>query len=185
MHDFVRRPLRQSLLGPLWFLLLTLTILTTGLAGCSQQNDGPAPTVWPMQKDCDLRQDVCTAKAPERVTLAQVPGQIPEPTQSVTLSLSPRPVKVARSLNANVRLSGFSHETIQTLELDVAGLNMYMGYNRVTLQQQSEKRYAGPLMLAFCTNDEMRWQVTVLITLTDGREIQIPFQLTTYNQQSD
>ena len=165
------------------FLVLLLT-LAWGLTGCSQQNDAPEPLTWPMPSECELRLNACTAQAPETVQLAQVPGQSPQQPQSVTLSLIPRPVRVARSLTAEVNLSGFSPDTIASIQLDVAGINMYMGYNRVALTAQSPQNYAGPLMLAFCTNDEMRWQVTVMITLENGRQIQVPFQLTTYNQQS-
>jgi hypothetical protein len=155
------------------------------LAGCTPQSETPAPTVWPMLQDCELRESACTAHAPKKLTLAQVPGQTPVTEQRVTLSLSPRPVQVARSLQASARLEGFGEDAIESVEIDVAGVNMYMGYNRVPLQHQSSGHYAGPLMLAFCTNDEMNWQVTVLITLKEGHPIQVPFQLTTYNQRSD
>ncbi|KUJ71319.1 hypothetical protein [Thiomicrospira sp. WB1] len=174
MIDFIKRQTG-------WLLLVTLGFLS----GCSSQNDAPTATAWPMMQSCELRESVCTAQAPKELSLAQVPGQAPITDQRVTLSLSPRPVQVARSLEASARLEGFADDAIKSVEIDVAGINMYMGYNRVPLQRQSPGHYTGPLMLAFCTNDEMHWQVTVLITLNDGHQIQVPFQLTTYNQQSD
>ena len=155
------------------------------LSGCSQQSDAPEAAVWPLLKSCELRTSACTAQAPADFSLDPNTQNKAPPQASVTLSINPRPIQVARSLEAKVQLHGFDQTNIHTIEIDVAGINMYMGYNRVTLEPESPGHYTGPLMLAFCTNDKMQWQVTVMVTRKNGQQIQIPFQLIIYNQQSN
>jgi hypothetical protein len=56
---------------------------------------------------------------------------------------------------------------------------MYMGYNRVNLTQTAPNEWQGKSILSFCTIDEMQWQLTLLIDLADGRQVQAPFPLIT------
>jgi hypothetical protein len=82
----------------------------------------------------------------------------------------------AKQLNVTAKING----TIPTqVQLDINGSNMYMGYNRVTLKPQAEGNWSGKSLLAFCTTDTMQWQLTLLIDLSDGTQIQAPFLLTT------
>jgi len=136
------------------FLLGLLALFT----GCSHNDN---TTTWPLDKTCDLHRQACTATQGD---------------QAVTLSISPRPIPVAKPLAVQVRLRNISARSVA---LDISGLNMYMGYNRVALQQGAPGVWQGKSMLAFCTNDTMQWQLTVLIDTPDGRQIQVPFYLET------
>lgn len=149
-------------------LLLGMTVL--GLSSChspfSEEED--IADVWPTDKSCHLHSGQCTLK---------------HGNQQVTLSISPNnPIPVARLLDAKVSLTNIPAKNVQ---IDITGLNMYMGYNRTTLSPLTSnstaqlKQYKGNIILAFCTNDTMQWQLSVLITTPKGKIISAPFLLTT------
>lgn len=138
-----------------------LTAFITLLSGCQSELDGD---VWPMVTDCDLHHQTCSSQYGEA---------------QAQLTLTPQPIPVAQPLNAEVIFQGLDAEKV---EFDIAGINMYMGYNRITLEKQAEGRYSGRPMLAFCTNEVMLWQLTLLVHHSDGEVTQIPFQLETRNR---
>jgi hypothetical protein len=140
------------------YLLLLFSTLVL-ISGCAKQQNA---TVWPLDKRCNLHQQACTATHGD---------------QAVTLSITPRPIPVAKLLQVEVRLRNIPAKQVA---LDISGLNMYMGYNRVNLKQQAQGVWTGSSMLAFCTNDTMQWQLTVLIDTPDGQQIQVPFYLETH-----
>lgn len=128
--------------------------------------DDPQTNVisWPPNEECNLHHQNCLLKYGD---------------QSVELSVSPNsPIPVARLLDVEVKTANLS---IEKAEFDIAGINMYMGYNRIQLQPTSpnHNHFSGKAMLAFCTNDIMEWQLTVLLFLKDGQVIEAPFLLTT------
>jgi hypothetical protein len=133
-----------------------------GLTACDNSAQGPS---WPLLTDCDLHQQACHQQ---------------QDGQYVSLSLNPQPVPIARPINVQVELAGF--ENVSKIELDIAGINMYMGYNRVNLNSDKADFYTGQTMLAFCTNEVMQWQVTVLVHQQDGQIHQIPYLLETRNR---
>jgi hypothetical protein len=100
---------------------------------------------------------------------------------SFTLDITPKPIPIAKQLNVNAQIQGVAPTQVQ---LDINGSNMYMGYNRITLRQQQDGSWTGKSLLAFCTTDAMQWQLTLLVDLPDGAQLQIPFPLTTpFSQQ--
>ena len=121
---------------------------------------------WPMVRDCNLHQQACTA----------IRG-----SAAVTLDIQPKPIPVAKPLQIDVSLKGLSAKTVA---LDISGLNMYMGYNRVELKPTGQGRWTGQSMLAFCTNQKMEWRVSVVVTRPDGTQVVVPFYLVTRSSQS-
>lgn len=139
--------------------LLTFLFLLSILGGCgSQQSDVEQ---WPLQKHCNLHKETCSVEHNQ---------------QLVTLKISPQPIPIARPLGIEVELANME---VQQMEIDISGVNMYMGYNRVPLKTYRPNYWVGTSMLAFCTQEKMEWQVTLLITLKNGKQIQIPYQLIT------
>lgn len=140
-----------------------LALLISTSVGCNEPSLGPS---WPLVTDCDLHQQACSSQSPDQ-------------RQQARLSLSPQPIPIARPIEASVLLEGFSD--VAKLEIDIAGVNMYMGYNRVSLiaDPQQPGRFKGPTMLAFCTNERMQWQVTLIVHNQAGDMTQIPFLLET------
>lgn len=128
--------------------------------------DKPHTQTWPLVEDCDLHQQTCQAQHAEARAI---------------LTIQPQPIPLAKPFQVDVQLENIE---AQTLELDISGINMYMGYNRVTLTADAEQpgRYTGTSMLAFCTNEVMEWQISLLLHQADGRRVQIPFKLITRNR---
>lgn len=133
------------------------------LSACQNKSDTPS---WPLVEDCDLHQQTCHAKQGDA---------------RASLTIQPQPIPLAKPFQIEVQLENLE---AQTLELDIAGINMYMGYNRVTLTADPDKlgRYTGTSMLAFCTNEVMEWQISLLLQQADGSRLQIPFKLITRNR---
>jgi len=144
---------------------VTFTLMSIlGLSGCEKSHDVDV-VKWPTDSSCNLHKESCTAK---------MKGA------EVTLKISPHPIPIARPLGIEVDIKNLD---IQKMELDISGINMYMGYNRVTLTSASPQRYIGTSMLAFCTNQKMLWQITLIIHKPDGSQIQIPYTLETINRR--
>lgn len=140
-----------------WFLLM-MTLGALALQGCDHSGSKNM-TQWPATEKCDLNKGRCIAQQ----------GDV-----KVSLSVAPQPIPVARPLAIEVTLAGLE---AQKVELDISGVNMYMGYNRVVLGSSEAGHFSGTSMLAFCTQEKMQWQLTVMIHLPDGTQTQVPFLL--------
>ena len=144
------------------FLGLFLSIVVLGLLGCSSEENSNIE-LWKMAKDCDLHTQTCTATKGD---------------QQVSLKIAPNPIPIARPLGIEVEVKNLKPTEMQ---LDISGINMYMGYNRVRLSSKKPDHWIGTSMLAFCTTEKMEWQITVMMH-ENGKEIQVPFYLETSNR---
>ena len=135
-----------------------------GLTSCESSSQANI-TQWPTDQTCNLHTENCVAQMGDA---------------KVALKISPHPIPIARPLGIEVVLENLKAEKV---ELDISGINMYMGYNRVSLTPTGASgRYIGTSMLAFCTNETMQWQITLMIHQADGTQIQIPYNLETRNR---
>lgn len=146
----------------LTFALAGLLVLFS-LNGCEKSTPENI-TQWPLMKECDLHHQTCVATVGDA---------------QVSLKISPHPIPIAKPLGIEVSLKNLAAHKI---ELDISGVNMYMGYNRVTLTSTKPDYFVGTSMLAFCTTQKMQWQITLMIHLPEGKQIQIPFHLETTNR---
>lgn len=154
---------KQQTLPNRLFIIALLTLSGFSLSSCEQS---PPENIqqWPMSETCNLHQETCTSEFEGR---------------SVSLKISPHPIPIARPLGIEVSMNNIEAEKV---ELDISGINMYMGYNRVPITATTQPgRYIGTSMLAFCTNKKMEWQITLMIHQKDGSQIQIPYRLETVN----
>lgn len=147
----------------LWPLIFSTLFLAGFIQGCSSSNQESVKQ-WPSPENCDLHNQACTATNGEA---------------KATLEISPHPIPIARPLGIEVDVENL---IVKKMELDISGVNMYMGYNRVDLSAASPNRYVGTSMLAFCTNEKMLWQITLMIETAQGDKIQIPYNLETINR---
>jgi hypothetical protein len=108
---------------------------------------------------CDPGLQACTAALPGG-------GEI-------ELAIAPRPIRALQALDLAVRLSGLEARRV---ELDFAGSDMQMGYNRPVLAG-ADGRFTGRTTLPVCVSGSMVWIVTVLLTTESGR-IAMPFRFT-------
>jgi hypothetical protein len=104
---------------------------------------GGLPVVGP--EECDLNQQACSA-----VLLSG--GQ-------VLLDLEPRPVPTLQPVSVTLQMTGQDPEWV---ELDLTGVEMYMGFNRAHLERVGPGSYRGEAVLPVCASEAMTWAATVL-----------------------
>jgi len=107
---------------------------------------------------CDLHAAACHAALPDG-------GQ-------VVLSITPRPIPVVKPLQLEVTVEGIQADRVQ---VDFAGVEMNMGYNRPTLASIGPGRFAASATLPVCVTGRMIWQATVLLE-SGRRRLAIPFR---------
>jgi hypothetical protein len=89
------------------------------------------------------------------------------------LSITPRPARPLQPLDLSVRISGLEAHRV---ELDFAGRDMQMGYNRPVLSG-ADGQFSGRTTLPVCVSGSMVWIVTALLSAGNSR-IAIPFRFT-------
>ncbi len=110
---------------------------------------------------CDLRKAPCVSSINQQVT--------------VGFSIEPREIPLVTPLRLAVEIDGVAADRV---EVDFAGVDMNMGYNRVVLQAVAEGRYAGKGMIPVCVMDSMEWEAKVLIT-TGQELLSAPYRFVT------
>src|SRR5574343_467587 len=110
---------------------------------------------------CNLQQSACSVSLPGGGT--------------VTLDVSARPVPLVKPFEIEVRTQGVE---VRGVEVDLAGIDMNMGYNRPVLAARGDGRYAAEATLPVCITGGMDWQATVLIE-TASQQIAIPYRFNT------
>jgi hypothetical protein len=132
----------------LWALAILLLTLVAA---------GAVYKVWPLlhpeisliappDPACDLRRGPCVGLFPNG-------GR-------VQLSIEPPTLPVARPLHIEVRTKGLRADAI---EVDFAGVDMDMGFNRRRLQALASDRFVGEAMLPVCVRTRMLWEARVLV----------------------
>jgi len=107
---------------------------------------------------CDLQRAPCVATLPEGGRLR--------------FALMPRPIPVTQPLDAAVEIEGLRADKVA---IDFAGVDMSMGYNRITLQSVDTQRYVGQTTLPVCVTGRMLWQATLLVD-AGGTRLAVPFR---------
>ena len=108
---------------------------------------------------CDLQREACAVNLPSG-------GKI-------ELSMGTRPVPMVKPFEVQVATSGFSPSRV---EVDFAGVDMNMGFNRPEFTAGSNGKYSATVTLPVCITGLMDWQVTVLVE-TGSERVAIPFRL--------
>jgi hypothetical protein len=116
----------------------------------------------PLSRDCDLRSGPC------RVSFDQ--------GGAVVLDIRPRGIPLVSPLRLEVELVGIEPRGV---EIDFAGVDMNMGFNRVTLGRSESGRYRGEGMLPVCVRDRMVWEARVMLNTSQGVMV-APFRFDTY-----
>ncbi|MBK5940078.1 hypothetical protein CCR96_12680 [Halochromatium roseum] len=92
----------------------------------------------------------------------------------VTLDIQPRGIPAVHPLELRVRLEDVPSP--QRVEVDFAGVDMAMGFNRAALSFDAEAgAWAGQGMLPVCVRDRMTWEARVLLHYPD-RLLAAPFR---------
>jgi hypothetical protein len=119
--------------------------------------------VAPLNNRCDLRAGSCEVA-------------FPQTGARVAFEVTPRQIPVAEKLRLAVRTEGVEARTV---EVDFAGVDMNMGYNRARLEQTGPGEFSGTGMLPVCVRDRMTWEARVLLQTQLGL-IAAPFRFETF-----
>lgn len=122
----------------------------------------PVVAIAPLVPGCDLRQGPCTASLPVGGT--------------VRFEIEPRSLPVLQPLALSIRIEGLG---VSVVEVDFAGTDMNMGYNRVQLEAAASGDWQGQVVLPTCVRNRMNWEAKVLLT-TDFGLMAAPFRFTTF-----
>jgi len=96
-------------------------------------------------QECDLDAGACVARLPAG--------------DSVRVRLGPGPAAALRPLLLELE---FSAQDPAWVEVDLAGLEMFMGHLRPRLEREGPGVYRGEVVLPACTGEAMTWAATVL-----------------------
>lgn len=111
--------------------------------------------------DCDLNRTPCTIALPGGSTLE--------------VAIGPRPIPVLKPLKIEARARDGK---VSKVEIDFAGIDMKMGYNRPRLESLGDGRFAGEASLPVCITGGMEWEATVIVE-TRGAVVAAPFRFRT------
>jgi hypothetical protein len=147
----------------LWLLILALFGAIAGVAVYKAQPLlNPKPVLAaPLDPDCDLRSGPCRARFPGGGALI--------------FEILPRAIPVLAPLRLRVEAEGLEARAV---EVDFAGVDMNMGFNRVHLAPLGDGRYEGEGMLPTCVRDRMDWEAKVLLQTPAGL-LAAPFRFAT------
>ena len=152
-------PLNKKILIDVIGLLLIALVVVVGYKLSPLLLPKADVTVQP-DPACDLHRQDCAVSLPGG-------GR-------VTLAMGTRPIPLVRAFTVTVSVQG---ATPSRVEVDFAGIDMNMGFNRPELKTDGTGRFVGEATLPVCITGRMNWQATVLVE--SGRErIAIPFRFT-------
>lgn len=125
------------------------------------------PTViWtaPVDPACDLRQAICESQLPSGA--------------SVRFGLEPRTIPLLQPIRIDVEVRGMNTLGV---EVDFAGVDMNMGYNRPALSSQGGGHFTGEVTIPVCVRNRMDWEAKVLVRTTAGL-VAAPFRFSTFKK---
>lgn len=98
----------------------------------------------------------------------------------VQFGIEPRSIPVLRPLALTSRVEGLNPRSV---EVDFAGTDMNMGYNRIALESVGEGGWKGEATLPVCVRSRMSWEARVLLH-TDAGIMAAPFRFDTFSSSS-
>jgi len=119
----------------------------------------------PLDPACDLRAGPCMARFPDG-------GE-------VRFGMEPRTLAPMVPLRIAADLNGIQARSV---EVDFAGTDMNMGYNRVLLQATATGRYEGQGTLPVCVRNRMEWEAKVMLYTSAGILV-APFRFETISHR--
>ncbi len=170
-----RPPAARRAYAPVVLLWVVAGLLATAVIGVAVHKAWPVlfPPITkraPLDPTCDISAAACTVRFADG--------------GAVWLDIRPRGIPTAAPLSVAVRLIDLPRP--QRVELDVVGVDMDMGYNRVSLMRSAEDPdvYTGQAMLAICVRERMTWEARVLLRLGDDT-LAAPFRFDTSRRGSN
>lgn len=150
LHTGWKRPNRIVHHNPNKFSIFLVSVLLLTVSGPGNAGDPHQEMI-----NCDLHRGACTQN---------LAGS------TVTLTVTPRPVKAMQDLLFRVRLNGKHPPDNEQPYIDLGMPGMNMGPNRVKLQSKGNAIYEGSGVIVRCRSGRRTWQATVTIPGTGQAE---------------
>jgi hypothetical protein len=125
-----------------------IVVLLTSFLWMAIPADGAAGDKYQEMINCDLHQGACAQ------TLSEI---------TVTLDVTPKPIKAMQDLSFKVTLSGSPPSDIKPPYIDLGMPGMKMGPNRVQLKSTGNDTYEGRGVIVKCPSGRRIWRATVMI----------------------
>jgi hypothetical protein len=120
-------------------------LVVMGIAICSLSSDARAQGA-PSAVDCAIQSGSCTKNLADG---------------TVTLDITPRPVRAMHDLRFTVTFSGVKPAHDPFIDLGMPG--MIMGPNRVVLKRAGDNSYQGTGVIVRCPSGRRTWKATVTV----------------------
>ena len=121
------------------FLIQLVMVLSLNPAGATEKN-------FTRGTDCDLHHHPCIIELSDC---------------TVTLDISPKPIKAMKDLIFRIILSGNKSASNPYIDLSMPGMDM--GPNRVQLKNLGEGMYEGGGIIVRCPSGKKTWKATVTL----------------------
>jgi hypothetical protein len=131
---------------------LLLCLFVMGVAGSSLSGEAQAQGAQ-SAVDCAIQSGPCTKNLADG---------------TVTLDITPRPVKAMQDLRFTVTFSGVKPAHDPFIDLGMPG--MIMGPNRVVLKRAGANSYQGTGVIVRCPSGRRTWKATVTVPDTGSAE---------------
>ena len=115
--------------------------------------------------DCDLRAGACVSRLADN--------------SEVSFAIEPRTIPLLQDLQLAVTVNGYP---VDKVEVDLNGLGMNMGFNRVKLDSMGDGYFSGTGQLSVCTLDIMEWEAKVLLYQKEDVTV-VPYRFITVKGQ--
>lgn len=148
-----------------WLVPVCLVLALLGYVLQDEATDLPRIiSTLPFDPDCDLRAGACVTRVSDDT--------------EVSFSIKPRTIPVLEELQLAVTVTGYP---VDKVEVDLNGLGMNMGFNRVKLDSLGNGDFSGTAQLSVCTLDIMEWEAKVLLYQKEDVTV-VPYRFITVKQ---
>lgn len=147
----------------LWGVVVLLMVVTLGVVYYKYKDyfSPKADVAYPFDAQCELKAGPCETALKEGA--------------SVSFSILPRTIPLLKPLDLEVHVNGME---VYKVEVDFAGVDMNMGFNRNSLSVKEPGLYTGQATLPVCVRSRMDWEAKVMLYTADSL-ITVPFRFET------
>ncbi len=127
---------------------LLVVCMLAAMTACGPEEHAPASS---LKAECDIQHGPCTR---------------PLAGGSATLDIFPKPVRAMTDLKFRLILSGLSEPETASMQqpmIDLDMPDMFMGYNRVYLKQETPGVFSGAGVIVRCPSGIPTWKAVVTV----------------------
>ena len=128
------------------YALVLVALAVAGYFGARHWQSAPTAQLLNDGPSCNLGEAACRYATPDGGMLL--------------LDMSPRPVPLMRAVGFSVQAADTS---LVPAYVEITGLNMEMGVNRVPLRRSADGAWVGETIIPVCSQRHMQWQAALFL----------------------